>query len=197
VHTIIGTGVSYFDLSLQHVSPGLLRKMRRFGSAQRFLDRIAYIRALDSEAAFRSSFILGYPGETEEDHDELLAFVEQADLDWVGFFPYSREEGTYAADLEGQIPRELALERLRECAELQDAITARKRRELVGTEVHVLIDASGVARSHREAPEIDGVIHVDDRLRVGSLVNVEIVSAEGPDLFATPSLGEPYAREFR
>lgn len=195
VDTIIGTGLSYFDLSLQHVSSVLLRKMRRFGNADRFLKRISHIRELDPDAAFRSSFILGYPGETEEDHDELLAFIEQADLDWVGFFTYSREEGTYAADLEAQVPSELALERLRECADLQDAITSRKRRELVGAGARVLVDAPGVARSHREAPEIDGVIHVDDRLVVGSLVNVEIVGSEGPDLFATPSRGEPYARE--
>ncbi len=186
IDTVISSGLSYFDLSLQHVSAPLLRKMRRFGSSERFFERIHRIRHLDPEATFRSSFILGYPGETEEDHDALLDFLEEADLDWVGFFPYSREEGTYAAALGDQVPRELAMERLREASEIQDAITARKRRELVGTVTRVLIDRPGVARSHREAPEIDGIIEIDDRLVPGSFVDATIVDAVGPDLIARP-----------
>lgn len=192
VETIIGTGISYFDLSLQHVSPSLVRRMRRYGHAERFLERIARIRSLDANAAFRSSFILGYPGETEEDHDLLLDFVKEADLDWAGFFPYSKESGTYAAGLVDQIPRELCLERLRECADLQDAITARKRRGLVGTTVDVLVDSPGIARSQREAPEIDGIIRVDDQIVPGALLTVEIVGAEGPDLVGAPTIREPY-----
>ncbi len=89
IDTIIGTGVAYFDLSLQHVSPPLMRRMRRWGDGQRFLERIAAIRRRSSDAAFRSNFIVGYPGETEHDHDQLLAFVEEARLDWCGFFAYS------------------------------------------------------------------------------------------------------------
>ncbi len=197
IETIIETGVPYFDLSLQHVSAQLVRRMRRFGNAERFLNRINYIRSIDKAAAFRSSFILGYPGETESDHDELLEFLEAADLDWVGFFPYSAEEGTFAADLEDQVPRELALERLRECAELQDAITARKRRELVSTIQRCLVDTPGVARSFREAPEIDGIIRVDDRIPVGSMSDIEIVAAEGPDLIGSPVDGQPFARVAR
>jgi len=197
IETIIETGVSYFDLSLQHVSPQLVRRMRRFGNAERFLQRIDFIRSLDESAAFRSSFILGYPGETEDDHDRLLEFIEAADLDWVGFFPYSKEEGTFAAGLDGQVPRELALERLRECAELQDVITARKRRELVSTTQMCLIDAPGVARSFREAPEIDGIIRVDDRIPVGMMSKIEIVAAEGPDLIGSPVGGQPFARVSR
>lgn len=194
IETIIGTGTPYFDLSLQHVSPALLRRMRRYGSAQRFLERIEYIRALDPSAVFRSSFILGYPGETEDDHDELLSFLEVADLDWVGFFPYSLEEGTYAAALEDQVPRDLALERLRECAELQDAITTRKRRELISTSVEVLVDAPGVGRSFREAPEIDGIVRIDEELAVGSVVNVDIIASEGPDLLGRRSERERASR---
>ena len=91
----------YFDLSLQHVSKPLLRRMRRWGDGDRFLRRIGDIRARQPDAAFRSNFIVGYPGETERDHDQLLRFVEEADLDWCGFFAYSREDGTYAADLDG------------------------------------------------------------------------------------------------
>ena len=96
IDAIIDSGVPYFDLSLQHVSKPLLRRMRRWGDGERFLRRIADIRDRDADAAFRSNFIVGYPGETEADHDELLAFVEAAQLDWCGFFSYSAEDGTYA-----------------------------------------------------------------------------------------------------
>ena len=104
VDAICRTGVPYFDLSLQHVSRPLLRRMRRWGDGDRFLARIDDIRAREPEAAFRSNFIVGYPGETEADHDALLRFVEAADLDWCGFFSFSREEGTYAAGLDGVVP---------------------------------------------------------------------------------------------
>ena len=139
------------------------------------------------DAAMRSSFILGYPGETERDHDLLLEFLEAAQLDWAGFFSYSREDGTHAAGLDGQVPAELALERLRECAELQDAITAAKRDDLIGTTREVLVDAPGQGRTVHEAPEIDGIVNVPDDLAVGSLVDVTITGAEGPDLYAVPA----------
>ncbi len=103
IDTICETGVPYFDLSLQHVSPPLMRRMRRWGDGERFLRRIADIRAREPEAAFRSNFIVGYPGETENDHDALLDFVEQAQLDWCGFFAYSPEAGTYAMELDGEV----------------------------------------------------------------------------------------------
>ena len=104
IETILETGVPYFDLSLQHASRSMLRAMRRWGDSSRFLERIEAIRAADPDATFRSSFILGYPGESEDDQRELLEFVEEAQLDWAGFFTFSREEGTYANDLEGQVP---------------------------------------------------------------------------------------------
>jgi ribosomal protein S12 methylthiotransferase len=184
IETVLATGVPYFDLSLQHVSRPLLAGMRRWGDGDRFLRRIADIRAAEPDATFRSSFILGYPGENERDHDLLLEFLAAAQLDWAGFFPYSREDGTHAAGLESQVPAELALERLRECAELQDAITAAKRDALVGVTRQVLVDAPGVGRTVHEAPEIDGIVHLPDDLAVGSLVDVTITGAEGPDLFA-------------
>jgi len=184
IETVLATGVPYFDLSLQHVSRPLLAGMRRWGDGDRFLRRIADIRAAEPDATFRSSFILGYPGETERDHDLLLEFLAAAQLDWAGFFSYSREDGTHAAGLESQVPAELAFERLRECAELQDAITAAKRDALIGATRQVLVDAPGVGRTVHEAPEIDGIVHLPDDQAVGSLVDVAITGAEGPDLFA-------------
>jgi ribosomal protein S12 methylthiotransferase len=188
IDAVLATGVPYFDLSLQHVSGPLLRRMRRWGEGARFLERIEGIRADASDAAFRSSFIVGYPGETEADHDQLLEFIDAAQLDWCGFFAYSREDGTYAADLDGVVPRPLVDERLTELRERQDAITAARRDHLVGTEVEVLVDAPGLARSHREAPEIDGVVVVPDDLPVGTFHSVRIVGAEGPDTHAEPRL---------
>ena len=184
IEAIGATGVPYFDLSLQHVSRPLLRRMRRWGDGQRFLDRITDIRARFPEAAFRSNFIVGYPGETEADHDQLLAFVEAARLDWCGFFAYSREDGTHAATLDGAVPAGLMADRLRELTELQDRITAEQRDALIGRDIEVLVDEPGIARSHREAPEIDGIVQVPDTLAVGSFHTVRVVDALGPDLVA-------------
>ena len=184
IDAICDTGVPYFDLSLQHVSKPLLRRMRRWGDGQRFLQRITDIREREPQAAFRSNFIVGYPGETEEDHDQLLSFVEEAQLDWCGFFAYSPEEGTYAMNLDGAVDKALMNERLGELRELQDDITARRRDDLIGETVRVLVDSPGEARSTREAPEIDGVIEVPDHLSVGQFHDVRIVDAMGPDLVA-------------
>jgi ribosomal protein S12 methylthiotransferase len=189
VEAILATGVPYFDLSLQHVSRPLLKRMRRWGEGERFLDRIRSIRAAEPTAAFRSSFIVGYPGETEEDHDHLLAWIEEAQLDWVGFFPFSNEVGTYAADLDGQVATELVTERIRECTELQDGITASRREALIGETVEVLVDAPGEARTYREAPEIDGIVTVPDHLAVGSFVQLVVTDADGPDLTADVAPG--------
>src|SRR5690606_36003115 len=131
--------------------------------------------------------IVGYPGETEEDHDELLAFVEEARLDWCGFFAFSEEPGTHAAGLDGKVPAGLVRERLAELTERQDAITAARRDELLGARVEVLVDAPGLARSHREAPEIDGVVVVPEHLPVGTFQAVEITGAVGPDLEGVPA----------
>jgi ribosomal protein S12 methylthiotransferase len=184
IDTVVSTGVPYFDLSLQHVSKPLLRNMRRWGDGDRFLQRIADIRAEAPDAAFRTNFIVGYPGETESDHDELLAFVEEAGLDWCGFFAYSEEEGTYSAKLDRKVPRSLADERLAELRALQDQITAETRDALIGTEQVVLVDRPGEARSTREAPEIDGIVRVPGSLEVGEFHRVIVRDALGPDLVA-------------
>jgi ribosomal protein S12 methylthiotransferase len=179
--------VPYVDLSLQHVSRPLVRRMRRWGDGERFLDRIGSIRRRRPDAAFRSNFIVGYPGETEADHDQLLAFVAEARLDWCGFFAYSEEAGTHAAGLDAKVPSSLVRERLAELTEVQDRITAERRDELVGSRVRVLVDAPGSARSHREAPEIDGVIAVPESLAVGVFHDVVVTGALGPDLEAVPA----------
>lgn len=190
VDAIVGTGVPYFDLSLQHVSRPLLRRMRRWGDADRFTERIEAIRRIEPDAVFRSSFIVGYPGETEADHAALVDFLRTAQLDWCGLFAFSPEEGTYAADLDGAVAPGLVAERLAELGEIADSITATRRDALVGSRTTVLVDAPGVARSWREAPEIDGVVVVPDNLPVGSLVEVEVTGSLGTDLEARP-LGEP------
>ncbi|MET0628615.1 MAG: 30S ribosomal protein S12 methylthiotransferase RimO [Acidimicrobiia bacterium] len=188
----LATVVPYFDLSLQHADPALLRGMKRWGSGDRFLAMIDGIRAQEPEAAFRSSFIVGFPGETEGAHDTLLEFLGAASLDWAGFFPFSPEDGTPAATLPGAVDPELVGEWLRECDDVQDPITRAARDELVGTEVDVLVDHHDEAtrvvtgRTHREAPEIDGVIRVDDvdTARPGAIVRAHVTEAVGPDLVA-------------
>ncbi len=184
IETICDTGVPYFDLSLQHVSPRLMRSMRRWGNGEKFLDRIETIRDSEPRAAFRSNFIVGYPGETEEDHDQLLEFIERARLDWCGFFAYSEEVGTYAATLDHKVDPGVVADRLAELSEVQDTITATKRDELIGSEVEVLVDGPGVGRSYREAPEIDGIISVPQTLEVGTIRTLTVSAAIGPDLEA-------------
>jgi ribosomal protein S12 methylthiotransferase len=114
----------------------------------------------------------------------LLAFIDAAQLDWCGFFAYSQEKGTYAAGLDGAVDAGLMRERLAELSERQDAITARRRRDLIGSVVEVLVDHVGVGRSHREAPEIDGIVRVPAELPAGEFAKVLVTDAEGPDLDA-------------
>jgi ribosomal protein S12 methylthiotransferase len=184
------TVVPYFDLSLQHASASLLRAMKRWGSGERFLAMIASIRAAQPEAVFRSSFICGFPGESEAQHDELLDFLATARLDWAGFFAFSREDGTAAADLGGEVPGEVVDAWLRDCAEVQEPITNASRLDLVGRTVEVLVDgyddltATPVGRSFREAPEIDGVVRLDGDAKWGDLVSARVTDVEGPDLDA-------------
>ncbi|MBU6241514.1 MAG: 30S ribosomal protein S12 methylthiotransferase RimO [Acidobacteria bacterium] len=186
IDAILDSGVAYFDLSLQHVSKSHLRRMRRWGDGGRFLSRIDDIRSKEPSAVFRSNFIVGYPGETESDHDELLDFVAKAQLDWCGFFAYSPEEGTHALGLPGRVDDDVVALRLAELRELQDDITSRRRDDCIGEIHRVLVDEPGVGRSHREAPEIDGVVNVPDNLEVGVFHDVEIVDALGPDLVGRP-----------
>ncbi|MBJ7504435.1 MAG: 30S ribosomal protein S12 methylthiotransferase RimO [Ilumatobacteraceae bacterium] len=184
IDAILDSGVPYFDLSLQHVAKAHLRRMRRWGDGARFLQRITDIRGRAAQATFRSNFIVGYPGETEGDHDQLLSFIGEASLDWCGFFEYSPEEGTYALGLPDQVPAGLVHDRIAELREMQDAITAAKRDELIDQTLEVLVDEPGVGRSHHEAPQIDGIIRVPTTLPTGSFATLRIVDAHGPDLVA-------------
>ncbi len=186
------TVVPYFDLSLQHASGPLLRAMKRWGDGDRFLDIIGRIRADEPAAAFRSSFIVGFPGETERDHDELLGFLATAGLDWAGFFAFSREEGTAAESLPGAPEAMLVTERLRELAEVQEPLTAASRAALVDETIEVLVDGfedgEAIGRTYREAPEIDGVVRLgtDGWARPGAIVRAVVTGWEGPDLEAAP-----------
>ena len=186
------TVVPYFDLSLQHASAPLLRRMKRWGSGDRFTQMIDAIRARRGDAAFRSSFIVGFPGETEQDHEALLRFLAGAQLDWAGFFAFSSEDGTPAASMDGSVDDALIRERLRECSETQDPITASARVALLGTAVDVLIDETdddgyAIGRTHREAPEIDGVVRIEQRgarAQPGDRVSAVVRDVEGVDLLA-------------
>ena len=187
------TVVPYFDLSLQHASATLLRRMKRWGSGERFLTMIESIRVAAPEAAFRSSFIVGFPGETEDDHDELLEFLRAARLDWAGFFPFSPEDGTAAVHMDGAVEVATAAERLRECGDIQEPITQEARDALVGSTITVMVDEvvddGVIARSHREAPEIDGVIRVPAAdARPGAQITVQVKDAIGPDLVGIAQL---------
>ena len=179
---------SYFDLSLQHVSAPLLRAMKRPGDAERHLGLVEKIRRLDPSAALRSSFIVGFPGETDDQVEELAEFLSEARLDWAGFFPYSAEPGTLAVELPGRIDRERIMERLRYLSGIQEEVTLASNLKLIGTSDEVLVDqveeGVPVARSHRQAPEIDGVVRLD-RGEPGKWMKVEYTSAYGPDMEAT------------
>ena len=176
---------SYFDLSLQHASEQLLRGMKRPGGTQRYLALIDQIRTADPEAALRSSFIVGFPGETDDHVEELADFLTEARLDWAGFFPYSPEDGTPAALLDGRVDPEIVSERHRYLQGIQDEITSEAGAALIGRRLDVLVDqvedGVAVARSYREAPEIDGVITIDAG-EPGDWVEVEIMSSYGSEM---------------
>jgi len=177
----------YFDLSLQHASGRLLRGMRRPGDGDRHLDLIRRIREASPQAAMRSSFIVGFPGETDDDVDMLADFLADASLDWAGFFPYSPEEGTPAAALPDQVDPEEAAERARMLQEAQERITAERAAAQVGRLLDVVVDqvedGTPVARSYREAPEIDGVILLD-RGEPGEWLRARVEASYESDLQA-------------
>jgi ribosomal protein S12 methylthiotransferase RimO len=177
----------YFDLSLQHSSGRLLRAMRRPGDGETHLALAARIRAAAPDAALRSSFIVGFPGETDDDVAGLAEFLEAARLDWAGFFSFSPEEGTPAADLPGQVSAAEAAERARLLEAIQERITSERNAAQVGRVVEVLVDlvedGTPVGRSYREAPEIDGMVLLD-RGQAGEWRQARITGSYGSDTVA-------------
>ena len=187
--TSIPKVVPYFDLSFQHASPTLLRRMRRFGDPDSFLALIASIRALAPTAGIRSNVICGFPGETEADVDVLAAFLSEAGLDAIGVFGYSDEDGTEAAGLDRQLPVELVEERRTRLADLVDELVSERAEQRVGEAVQVLIedvDDVVTGRAAHQGPEVDGSVQVlgGDDLRVGALVDGVVTASEGADLIA-------------
>ena len=177
----------YFDLSLQHVSPELLRAMKRSGNGDRHTRLIADIRAAAPGAALRSSFIVGFPGETDAHVEALADFLHDVELDWAGFFPYSAEEGTPASHFDGQIADDEKVERLRYLQGIQDEITTHRNLAQRGQVVEILVDqvedGVSVGRSYRQAPEIDGVTLLD-RGDPGRWVHARVTGGYGTDLVA-------------
>ncbi len=192
---------SYFDLSLQHASAPVLRRMRRGGSRAGFLDLVARIRALDPDAAFRSNFILGFPGERAADVRELEELLEAARLDWVAFFTWSAEDGTAALALDRRVRPGVARARVERLQELQDRLVGEIQAGWVGRDMEVLIErvgADGVAegRSFREGVESDGIVRVQAptrSVRVGEYLRVVVTGANGPELLARPVPAEAAA----
>ncbi len=183
----------YFDIPFQHASSPVLRRMGRPGDASNYLELIESIRRHIPDAAFRTTMMVGYPGETEEDFRALLEFVEEARFDWMGAFVFSCEEGTPAAALDGQVPSEVAVSRYNTLVELQEKVEESGISRFEGRRIEVVIDGDSeldgydlVARSYREAPVVDGVIHLRRRPRggpaVGDFAEAKITGREGLDL---------------
>ena len=208
----------YFDLSFQHAAPEVLRAMRRFGDTERFLHLLAEIRSRAPEAGARSNFIVGFPGETERDVEELERFLTAARLDAVGIFGYSDEEGTEAAGYGSKVAPEAVAERLAHMTRLAEELTAQRAEERVGETIRVLVDAvedaadpdgdagadaggeEVVGRAAHQAPETDGVTLLAGgsarQAAPGALVTAKVVASEGVDLVAEP-IGEPDRRRPR
>ena len=197
--------VPYFDLSFQHSAPQLLRRMRRFGDTERFLELLATVREKLPMAGARSNFIVGFPGETEQEYLELRRFLTEAGLDAIGVFGYSDEDGTEAAGFDGKLDQDLIDERAADLADLAEELVAQRAAERIGESVTVLVESLESAdgetvvegRAAHQGPETDGSVRLTgpdaDRLRVGDLVPAEVVDSEGVDLIARPT-GRPLAR---
>src|SRR5215218_2793711 len=192
--------VPYFDLSFQHASAPLLRRMRRFGGSEAFLDLIGQVRARAPLAGIRSNVIVGFPGETEADVAELEDFLVAARLDVVGVFGYSDEDGTEAETYDAKLAPEVVAERLARVSDLVEQLTAQRAEERVGEAIEVLVEevssdgGSPVAegRALHQGPDVDGTTRLpagdhDSRpLRPGDLVSARVVASEGVDLVAEP-----------
>lgn len=180
--------VPYFDLSFQHASAAVLRRMRRFGSTDDFLGLVEQIRALAPTAGVRSNFIVGFPGETEADFAELETFLAQARLDAIGVFGYSDEDGTAAADLPGKVAEDLVSERVASLTALAEDLMSDRAAARIGEQVQVLVTEDGedpVGTAEHQGPEVDGTTTIlGGAAAVGDLVKARIVDSAGVDLLA-------------
>ncbi|MET9427958.1 MULTISPECIES: 30S ribosomal protein S12 methylthiotransferase RimO [unclassified Streptomyces] len=184
----------YFDLSFQHSAPGVLRAMRRFGDTDRFLELLDTIRSKAPQAGVRSNFIVGFPGETEEDFAELERFLTHARLDAIGVFGYSDEDGTEAATYEDKLDQDVVDERLAHLSRLAEELTAQRAEERIGETMEVLVESvdtspdgdGAVGRGPHQAPETDGqvVFTTAEGLVPGRMVTAKVVGTEGVDLIA-------------
>ncbi len=185
-----GRLLPYLDIPFQHASPRLLKLMKRPGNIERTLERIQGWRREVPEITLRSTFIVGFPGETDAEFEQLLAFLREAQLDRVGAFAYSPVDGARANELPDPVPEELKEDRLEQFMAVQAEISAAKLQRKVGRRITVLVDEVGadgaVARSSADAPEIDGVVRVADgqRLKPGQFVEVVVDAADEHDLHA-------------
>jgi ribosomal protein S12 methylthiotransferase len=183
-----GKVLPYLDVPFQHASPRILKLMKRPANAENNLERIRAWRRLCPELTIRSTFIAGFPGETESEFSQLLEFLEEAQLDRVGCFAYSPVEGAAANALPDPVPDELREERRARFMAVQEKISAQRLQAKVGRTLDVLIDQaegkSAVGRSSADAPEIDGVVHVEGAqdLAPGDIVRVRITAADAHDL---------------
>ena len=186
-----GRILPYLDVPLQHAHPAILKAMKRPAAAEDSLRRIEAWRAACPDLTIRSTFIVGFPGETEAEFQTLLEFLEAAQLDRVGCFPYSPVAGAAANALPGQVPEEVRQERLERFMEVQARISAGRLRAKVGRRLRVLVDAvdeeGAVARSAADAPEIDGLVFVEgEGFEVGQWLDVEVTDSSEHDLWAVP-----------
>ncbi|MFQ2538490.1 30S ribosomal protein S12 methylthiotransferase RimO [Aeromonas caviae] len=186
-----GKILPYLDIPLQHASPRILKLMKRPGSVERTLERIQKWREICPEITLRSTFIVGFPGETEEEFQMLLDFIDKAELDRVGCFKYSPVEGAKANELPDPVPEEIQEERFQRFMELQQQVSIRKLARKVGKEMLVLIDEvdeeGATGRSAADAPEIDGLVYLNGEtgLKPGDMVKVRIDEADEYDLWAS------------
>ena len=182
----------YFDLSFQHASPALLRRMKRFGGEEQFLDLISSFREVSPHAGIRSNVIVGFPGESEEDFDTLLRFLERAKLDAVGVFAYSDEEGTEAFDFQPKVPDALIAERVEVIRNLVDELMVQRAEDRIGEIVEVIIESidpetgAGIGHAGHQGPDDSEtrVIAGPEQFTVGSIISCEIIDTEGVDLIA-------------
>ena len=179
----------YLDIPLQHGSPTVLKRMKRPAASEKTLDRIKSWRSVCPDITLRSTFIVGFPGETESEFNELLDFIKEAKLDRVGCFKYSAVEGATANELDNPVPEEVKEERWHRFMALQQEISAERLQQKVGQSIDVMIDEIGsdgaVGRSKGDAPEIDGVVYVADaaNLKPGDIVNRRVLDADDYDLW--------------